>query len=236
VAELYGLTDGPVDPLDVTVPAGRSPAPTAGVRYHRSDRARRERHPTRTPPQTRLEEALVDLTQLARDPAEAVAWLLRACARRVTTAARLRTALAARPKLRWRALLTAAVDDADAGAHSVLELAFLRRVERAHGLPRGERQAPRSRPGGRWYDDVHYRPYGVVVELDGVRAHPAEAGRDGRRDNAAAVAGLTVLRYRFTDVMLDPCAVASQLAAVLHARAWPALPRPCGPACAAPDP
>jgi very-short-patch-repair endonuclease len=113
-----------------------------------------------------------------------------------------------------------------------LELAYLRRVERAHGLPAAGRQVARARRGGRWYDDVHYRRLATLVELDGSAAHPAEWGRqDNHRDNAGVVAGFAVLRYQVADVLDAPCAVAGQVARVLRRNGWRGSPRRCGPDC-----
>lgn len=112
------------------------------------------------------------------------------------------------------------------------DLVHLRDVERAHRLPQGSRQYAVRRPGGRWYDDVRYARFGVTVELDGRAAHPDEARwRDMRRDNAAAVDGRRVLRYGWTDVAGQPCAVAAQVATVLRASGWAGPVRRCGPHC-----
>jgi predicted transcriptional regulator of viral defense system len=231
-AELYGLLDGPSDPIHVTVPSRRRTVPPRGVRHHRSDLAARACHPTRRPPRTRIEDTVLDLADAARDAEQAVSWVLRACGRRLTTAARLSAAMAARARVRRRAVLSAAVQDAGTGCHSLLELDYLRRVERAHGLPTGERQSARRRRGGRWYDDVRYDDFDTVVELDGSAAHPFEArGRDNLRDNAGAAVGLTTLRYRFDDVVARPCQVARQVATVLHHHGWAGAPRRCGPGC-----
>jgi very-short-patch-repair endonuclease len=232
-AELHGLIDRPADLIHVTVPSARRTVSPRGVRHHRSDLPGGARHPTRRPPQTRVEDTVLDLADAAADPEHAMAWVLRACGRRLTTAARLRDAMARRPRMRRRALLSAIVGDAEAGCHSMLEVAYLRRVERAHRLPDGERQSARHRPGGRWYDDVAYARFHTVVELDGSVAHPPEsAGRDSRRDNVAVVSGLIVLRYRLDDVLGHPCEVARQVATVLHRNGWPDHPHPCGRACA----
>ena len=174
----------------------------------------------------------MDLTQTARGAAQAVGWVVRACARRLTTVDKLRVAFSARKKLRWRGELLATLDDVRDGCHSSLELAYLRDVERRHQLPAGRRQASRARRGGRWYDDVAYEAYRKAVELDGPRAHPAEAReRDGRRDNAAIAAGITVLRYGVSDIVGHPCEVARQVAAVLRRNGWAGRPRPCGARC-----
>jgi hypothetical protein len=231
-AELCGLVDQPSAPVHVTVPGDRRTAAPGGVRHHISSDARATRHPTRTPPQTRVEDTVVDLTQSARDVAAAANWVIRACARRLTTPERLRDALARRPKLRWRRAIAVALEDVGEGCHSMLELAYRRRVERAHGLPAARRQAARARRGGRWYDDVRYSGFATVVELDGSVAHPSEAaGRDNRRDNAGTVAGLSVLRYRVDDVVGGACAVAREVAEMLRRNGWAGRARRCGPTC-----
>jgi hypothetical protein len=231
-AELAGLTDEPAASIHVTVPADRRTSTLPGVCRHFSVRAHTARHPSRLPPQTRVEETVIDLTQSARDVRQAMSWVIRAVARRLTTVERLRQAFAERKKLRWRAELAAALEDVRAGCHSMLEVSYLRHVERGHGLPTADRQVARVRRGGRWYDDVHYRAYQTVVELDGRPAHPEESrGRDMLRDNAGVAAGLRVLRYGAREVASEPCAVALQIATVLQRNGWRGRPRPCGPTC-----
>jgi hypothetical protein len=228
-AALVGLNDDGA--IHVTVPRNRRVRP-ANVTVHISARIEQARHPTRTPPQTRIEETVLDLTQTARNLDSALSWITRACAARLTTVGRLRTALAKRKKVRWRAELCAALGDVRLGSHSLLELRYLRNVERRHALPMGVRQRPRSRPGGRWYDDVSYDEYATVVELDGRAAHPEHAKwRDRRRDNAHVVAGSDPLRYGVADVTETPCAVAADVATVLRRNGWRGTPKPCGPGC-----
>jgi very-short-patch-repair endonuclease len=109
-----------------------------------------------------------------------------------------------------------------------LELAYLRSVERAHRLPRADRQAVAEEQGGRRYDDVRYSRFRTRVELDGRAAHPEHPRwRDMRRDNAAVAAGDTVLRYGTGDVVSRPCAVAVQVGTALRAGGWRGKPRRC---------
>jgi hypothetical protein len=69
-AEVAGLVDAtPSGPIHVTVPERRRMARLPGVRIHVADRVRTTVHPSRLPPQTRIEEAVLDLGQLARGPA-----------------------------------------------------------------------------------------------------------------------------------------------------------------------
>jgi very-short-patch-repair endonuclease len=162
-----------------------------------------------------------------------MSWMARACGRRLTTPERLGAALAERPRARWGRELLAALTDVDSGCHSLLELRYLRDVERAHGLPPGQRQAVRQRSGGRWYDDVYYARFHTRVELDGRVAHPDESRwHDARRDNAAAVHGDMVLRYGWVDVVERPCRTAAEVAATLVRSGWIGRPTLCASACA----
>lgn len=226
-AELIGLCE-PSSAIHVTIPSDRRITSLAGVTLHGSRRAVAIRHPGRTPPQTRVEETVLDLTQLAHSLERALGWLTKACGQRLTTPTRLGAALDLRKKVRWRTELTGALADVADGCHSALERRYLHDVERAHGLPRGKRQAVRSTSAGRRYDDVRYDGFGIVVELDGRAAHPdEERWRDLRRDNAATVSGDRVLRYGWSDVSADPCAVAAQVAVVLRHSGWQGPARTC---------
>ncbi len=72
-----------------------------------------------------------------------------------------------RSRLTHRRLLANVLGDVAAGAQSALEIEYLRDVERAHGLPDGERQ----QPSGRTWQDVRYRRFSTIVELDGRLGH-----------------------------------------------------------------
>jgi very-short-patch-repair endonuclease len=231
-AELAGLTDDVAELIHVTVPAERNIVAVSGVRTYRSRRAASAAHPTRSPPQTRIEETVVDLTQKATTAEQAINWIVRACARRLTTVERLRDTFSDRNRLRFRTPIATVLEDVQAGCHSMLELAYLRRVERAHGLPTAHRQVARQRRGGRWYDDVRYTDFSTVVELDGQAAHPVNyRGRDALRDNAGVAAGLAILRYSGVDVSMRPCELAAETGAVLRRNGWRGHPRRCGRNC-----
>ena len=159
--------------------------------------------------------------------------VLRATQRRLTTVDRLRGALAQRPRHRWRRLLVEVLTDAANGVASPLERHYLRDVERRHRLPSGARNAREQAPGG-WplVPRRAVRQVADVVELDGREAHPVDgAFRDLRRDNHAVVAGETVLRFGWRNVVGNPCEVAAQVGAVLQARGWTGRPMPCGTGC-----
>ncbi|MFC7534434.1 type IV toxin-antitoxin system AbiEi family antitoxin domain-containing protein [Actinoplanes sp. GCM10030250] len=231
-AEEVGLVEEPKCRIHITIPEARRIRAPSGLVVHRSRQIRKRRHPTRRPPQTRVEETVLDLALTATSDETAMAWIAAACGRRLTTPERVAKALAGRLRVPRRRDVTALLDDAETGCRSVLEWRYLRDVERAHDLPVGERQRRRSREGVLWYDDVHYVAFGVLVELDGRAAHPTDQRwRDFRRDNAAVQGGEVVLRYGAADISERGCAVAGQVAKVLRSRGWRGLAAPCSPGC-----
>src|SRR5215469_514667 len=176
-AERHGLIDEPSLLISITVPASRHPAQVKipGVVVHRSDAILRTRHPAMLPPCTRVEDTVLDLIQIATTFDDAYAWICRAIGRRRTTADRIRIAMDARKKMRWRREISVALGDAEGGALSVLEYRYVHRVERPHGLPVARRQARIRHGTGNRYLDNLYEGYGVCVELDGTVAHPARS-------------------------------------------------------------
>jgi hypothetical protein len=232
-AELQRLTDKPAETIHVTVPGQRHIAAIRGVSLHRSRRAVDAVQRDSSPPRTRVEETVLDLTQAAANFDDVCGWVTRAFARDLTDEPRLRAAMRHRPKLRWRADLHALISAAASGDHSVLEYRYERDVERAHGLPEPVRQAPFAGPdSGRGRRDRVYREYGVVVELDGRLGHgPEDQWWDKARDNAAAADGNQSLRYGWAHIRWNPCATALQVARVLRIRGWDGWPRPCSPGC-----
>jgi len=232
-AELHRLTDKPAETVHVTVPHDRRLVAARGISLHRSERVIEAVQAGSTPPRTRIEETVLDLTQTAKTFDDVCGWVTRAVARELTDETRLREAMSKRPRLRWRTDLQEFIAAAATGDHSVLEFRYHRDVEKAHGLPEPARQVPFAGPNGRrGRRDRVYEEYGVIVELDGRLAHPAEnQWKDKTRDNAAAAAGKQSLRYGWTQVTQQPCATAAEVTRVLRRHGWDGRPRPCSPGC-----
>jgi len=232
-AELHGLADYMSNPIHVTVPHDRHVGPPQGVSLHRSRRPVEVTQRDAYPPLTTVEETVLDLTQTSKTFDDVCGWVTRAIARELTDESRLRQAMGNRPRLGWRADLHELIIAAAGGDHSVLEFRYHRDVEQAHGLPAAVRQVPFTGPGGRrGRRDRVYEEYGVVIELDGRLAHPAEnEWKDKTRDNAAAAEGKQSLRYGWTHVTQQPCATAAEVARVLRLHGWEGQPRPCSPGC-----
>jgi very-short-patch-repair endonuclease len=227
-AELWRLTDAAPGLIHLTVPRNAASPAIPGLVLHFSARVAGARHPARLPPQTKLEETVLDLADLERTAEDAVAWPIRACQRRLTTPDRIIAALEERGRARWRQDVADAITDIRDGVHSPLELRYARDVERRHGLPRGERQVRVSRGVTRQYLDVLYPDQGVVVELDGDLAHPVDGkGRDDSRDNANALAGYQTLRYGWVPVAYHACTTALEVFTLLRRNGLRAPFRPC---------
>jgi hypothetical protein len=230
-AELWGLAHEPSSLIHLTVPSDRRVSKTPGIVLHLSARAPDATHPSRNPPRTRLEETVIDLWATAPSLDTAVGWVTSAIGKRLTTRDRLRHAMGARKRVRWRSQLSELLSPDSAGIHSVLEYRYVRDVERPHRFPAGRRQAASRRNGRAEYRDTLYEEYQTVVELDGAVAHPGDTRwNDIRRDNAAVTAGLSTLRYGWRDVTITPCAVAAEIALVLAAQGYSGA-RPCSPTC-----
>ena len=157
-AELHGLLDSPAEAIFVTVPANRRIS-TAGIIVRTSWRIAEATQPGREPPRTSVEETVLDLVELASTFDDACGWITRACARWLTTEERLRDALAARKKMRWRPELDDVLAAAGEGIHSVLEYRYLHDVERVHGLPRSSHQVRVVIDGKAVYRDAYYDEY-----------------------------------------------------------------------------
>ena len=235
-AELDGITDKPNRATHVSIPQTVRIRFTANefdrrlppIVLHRSPRIDTARHPARTPPRTRPEETVLDLTDVSPTVDAAFWWLSTACGRRLITPDQLMQAANSRRRMRWRADIVEGLTEIIDGVLSNLERQYLHNVQRRHGLPGPRRQVRRRRGTTSAYLDNLYEEFGLAVELDGLASHPAETRwQDIRRDNHFAGDGITTLRYNWADVTQRPCQVAAEVASALRRRGWAGALRPC---------
>lgn len=184
------------------------------------------------PPRMRYEEAALDVACRAASESAVIAVLANACQSRRTTARRLLDALDARRRVRRRRWMRAVLLDIAEGTCSVLEHGYLTRVERAHGLPRADRQKRSTSSTGVCYRDTEYGQR-LVVELDGRMFHDSWSARnkDFERDLDAAVEGLSTLRLSYRQVFDRPCRTAAKVAQVMRRHGIEVGGRTCGPDC-----
>lgn len=177
-------------------------------------------------PRTTVEATVLDVGALL-DADGVLALVATACQKGLTWDEALRVELARRSRYRWRVLLDTALADVGDGAQSVLELRYLRDVERAHALPAGVSQQPTA--GGRRHHDRGYPQQRVLVELQGLAFHGSAAAqvRDGRRQRAGLQEGWVTVPAFWSDVAGSPCVLAQEMGALLARRGWSGRVRRC---------
>lgn len=210
-------------PIEVMVPMGRTVRAPEGVIVRR--RARFEGYVdwAAYPPRQLIAEAAIDAAGAATEVNEAFSMLADLVQGKALRAGALVEALSRRRRLRDRKLLVELIEDLEAGACSVLEREYLRRVECAHGLPAGVRQVADSVAGVAVERDVTYAAYGLVVELDGRAFHGSAAARDAdhARDlDAAAARGLRTVRLTYGQVLGGACRTAARIGELLARGGW----------------
>lgn len=212
-------------PVHVTVPHRRQVRAQDGLVVHRTTGAAM-RLAAATPPRSAPAHAVLDMVEVADRLDDAAALVAEACQSGRVTVGQIVEVLGQRRLRRWRRELVPILEAVAAGSHSLLEIRYLRDVERRHNLPPGTRQ----RPVDGEYTDVAYD--GFVVELDG-RFHldPVRRRRDMHRDNRATLRAEATLRYGWIDVTSRPCDVAAQVLAVQRRAGRSDDARPCGPDC-----
>ncbi|MEU0314050.1 hypothetical protein [Nocardioides sp. NPDC006273] len=220
-------------PIHVAIDHSRRIRPQGGIIIHRM-KGLEPRAYGGTPPRLNVEDNALAMAHEATKDIDAIARLAEVASRPYVTADSLRAALDRYPSIRRRSLLVGLVDDLEAGTHSVLEHGYLAKVERAHGLPVGTRQAPRFGPAGNQFRDVEYAAYRLVVELDGALGHDSwrDQARDADRalDDLATTGSLTA-RLRFHQVFDTPCQTATRIARILRRNGWQGAMKPCGEEC-----
>lgn len=222
-------------PIHLLVDQHRRIAPPPGVAIERVADRTTWIQANRRPPRAQFDYALLKAAG-DRSEADAIALLSDAVHQGLTTAPRLTEVIARLPRLRRRAMLGEVLADVQAGTRSVLEQRYLRDVERAHGLPEGERQLREHTASGVVHRDIRYAAQRTLVELDGAFGHRDAVDRwaDLQRDLDAAVEDHLTLRPGWPQV-LESCRLARAVSTVLRQRGWAGRPRACGERCTIDD-
>ena len=142
---------------------------------------------------------MLDLTQAAKSFDDVCGWVTRAIARNLTDERGLLQAMTLRPRLRWRADLDELIlRRTKAGTIRCWSSAITGTWSGRMACPSrvGRCRLPSRTDAEDSGNSLCTTDYGVVVELDGRLAHPAEnQWKDKARDNAAAAEGQQSLRY-----------------------------------------
>jgi hypothetical protein len=225
-AFVWGLLASPPSTLEVLQPRDFAVRPPRGVTVRRNCHLDSRVDQLWWPWVTTAEDTVLDLAEVV-ELDELFALLGRAFQRQRTSEGLLLARLADRRRHSRRDLLREVMGDVATGAESTMEVRYIRDVERAHGLPRGERQLSAS-PTSAARHDVAYAEQRVLVELDGELGHEGRGARirDGRRDRRGATLGWLTARAFWPDV-LDACALALEVGAILGTRGWRGSPHRC---------
>jgi very-short-patch-repair endonuclease len=119
-----------------------------------------------------------------------------------------------------RAFLALVINDLLDGARSLGELDVARELRR-RGLPEPDRQVLRKDKKNRYYLDLYWDDYGLVVEIDGI--HHAWVNNivgDALRQNSLVISGETVLRLPLLGLRLQPDDFFDQIEEALVALGW----------------
>lgn len=215
-------------PIHVAIDHRRTVEDQPGLVIHRSVHFAATVQGNLSPPRVRIEHAVIDAAADASSELAAIAILSDAVRSRRTTAARLLQEARARRRLRSRELILGVLSDAATGTTSVLEVEYLRRVERAHRLPTARRQV-RDATSGVVYRDAEHEEFDLIIELDGRIGHSTTSERDAdfERDLDAAVTDRDTLRLGWGQARVRPCQTATKLALVFQRRGWRGEVQPC---------
>lgn len=208
-ATLWRIREGQFPRIDVTNATG-SGRGRAGIRVHRTRLLPVEMTTHCDVPVTSPARTMVDMAHELED-ADDVQWLLRQLQyRRLYDLAALELSLARRPNRVLDELLSDL-----APTRSPLEVPFLTKVVRRHGLPEPQCQ---ERIQG-FYVDFFWPQASLIVEVDGGNhILPAMRQADAVRDNRFQLAGYLVLRYMKRDIYRWHARTAAQIAAALAVR------------------
>ncbi|MGB0099839.1 MAG: hypothetical protein WBP61_06125 [Nocardioides sp.] len=121
---------------------------------------------------------------------------------------------------RRRLLVHEVVNDLLDGARSLGEVDVLHELRR-RGLPEPSRQVLRIDGRNRYYLDLYWERFGLVVEIDGIHHAWAEnIVGDALRQNAVSLTGDLFLRLPLLGLRLEPEAFFGQIESALRASGW----------------
>jgi very-short-patch-repair endonuclease len=199
-----GLVRFNVDRVRVSVPRGARVRRTALYDIRQTRRWRREDMASVGVPRTRPPIAAVRAALWARSDKQAVLVLTMAVQQGLVTPKAIGLELLRIRRDRRRLLLHAVVNDLIDGARSLGELDVVAELRR-RGLPPPDRQVLRKDGANRYYLDLYWRQWKLVVEVDGIHHSWAEnVVGDALRQNSLALDGDTVLRLPLLGLRLRP--------------------------------
>lgn len=204
----------------VSVPRGVKPLRGTGLDIRRTRRWSADDSAASGVPRARVPVASVRAAMWATSDKQAALLLAMPLQQGLTTATLLGQALLAVRRDRRRALMHEVVLDLVGGVRSLGELDFARACRR-RGLPEPTRQTVRRGRDGRYYLDVCWDDFTLVVEIDGIHhSWASTVVPDALRQNEVALGGATVLRLPLLGMRVAADDFFEQIERALCAGGW----------------
>lgn len=218
-----GLTGFTIDTIRVSVPKGSRTRRAPGVVIRETRRLCPDDRAPGALSRTRPEVAAVRGGLWARSDKQAALLVTMTVQQRLTTPERIGRALLEVRRDRRRELLTAVVVDLLDGVRALSEAEFAREC-RERGLPEPSRQVVRKSKDGRYYLDVCWDEWGVVVEIDGIQhAWAGNLVQDALRQNDVTLTHDVVLRLPLLGLRVAADEFFEQIGQALRDRGCPDL-------------
>lgn len=215
-----GLRRYTVDRVRVSVPRGARTRRTREFDIRQTRRWSADDVVPNGVPRSRPEVAAIRAALWARSDRQATLVLTMVVQQGLTTPDMLAGAALRIRRDRRRRLLHVVVLDLLGGARSLGEIDVARACRR-RGLPEPSRQVLRRDGAHRYYLDVYWDEWDVVLEIDGIHHAWAEnIVGDALRHNAVAITSATVLRLPLLGLRVQPDAFFDQVRDALVAAGW----------------
>ena len=173
-------------------------------------------------PRTRPAVAAIRAALWAKTRRQASLVLTMAVQQGLVTAEQLALEMLRIRRDRRRAFVNGVLLDLLGGVRSLGELDFAREC-RQRGLPEPDRQVLRRGRNGRYFLDVYWDEWGVVVEIDGIQhAWAAQLVPDALRQNDITLAHAVVLRLPLLGLRVAADDFFEQIERALRSRGFPA--------------
>ncbi|PUA82234.1 hypothetical protein [Nocardioides currus] len=220
-----GLRGFDEETLRISVPRNARRRRGRGLNIHQTRRYSADDVAPTGVPRTKPDVAAVRGALWARSDKQAVLIMTMAVQQGLTTAERLGIEALRIRRDRRRRLVHATILDLLDGVRSISEHEFASAC-RARGLPAPSRQVRRRTRDGRYYLDVYWDDWGVVVEIDGIQhGWVQNAVSDALRHNDVALTDALVLRLPLLGLRVAADDFFDQIIDALRSRGCPHLDR-----------
>ena len=216
-----GLKNYDSSTLRVSVPRGVKPLRGSGLDIRRTRRWSTDDQAPAGVPRTRVPVATVRAAMWAVSDRQAALLLTMTVQQGLAPAEQVGRALLDVRRDRRRVFMHAVVTDLLCGVQSLGELDFARECRR-RGLPEPDRQVVRRGRDGRYYLDVRWEAFDLVVEIDGIHhTWATTVVPDALRQNEVALGEATVLRLPLLGLRVAADEFFEQIERALGAGGWP---------------